>query len=1384
DIPQTQGVTTTIPLYYMPEYYSPGGGAQVQVKYGIDVAIGDNDPRTFVFDTGGNGFFAGYDPTYWEGVAPGTDPIKMVYTSGNYYDAVITEAPVTIGPSGGPTVTTGQPVQIGAILSGGKGNQVFDFTNPYAPPVDGRFAGDFGAAFGLQPSVSGDASITSVLFQLPGNLSSGFLVQLGPIGTDPTLTVGITDALRAQFPYAIPVSPLPGAGTYPVSGYQVLTQFGFAAQYSVQETGGQPQVLGTQTFPQCAAQCLPSLIDSGAPSTSVRLPGAPQPFPLESDGGLKPGATFVATFPTTQGRPPLTWSFVAGNNGSVNQVGYDDISGAATNTQNVNTGLNLYNGYDAMFDVQNQIIWLRPNGGQSTLSLQAVSTTGDQTYEQNVQLAGGSYTSLNGNFSVGGVTELAADTTVQAGGDVTFSGTVDGAHALDVRSPGTSRFVRGVGQLNPLTGLTTDGGGATLTAGVTTAGSQTYGDDLTLNGLYNAVGGNVSVVGAAELAGPVTVQASGAQPNTGNITFDSTIDAEWPQVGFTLGLTTNGGQTNLEGPVGDTNPLGGLILANGTPNASQSTVTAGRRVNLNGSLANAGSTGILIGDNVRVTLTGGGTVTDFAASGIVFAGRSTKSTISNFDISDNVYDGIQFAVGTDLGGTVIDSNNIYGNGASGIETLAPVSKLQITENTIGKPGQANPWNYVSDGPNVHGIVLAPGGYDEMSISGNTIQHNFRSGIFAPGGVTGVEIDRNQLTGNGLHGIELADGDFADTVISGNVVAGNKSDGIALGAGIGQGATTGNPIDGYAGDGHYVLSYANNPDFYGPTLPADPQIAMEIGSKTVLVNLDTGSRGLYFDQYQLDPDILPPPGEEPRYGHIYLNSSNRLYFGRWVDTDITFRDSAYVDSAGTQAGTKATANIPVLVVQAVGASNTPAPGQSSAVTTFGTTVSEGTITITNGVQTLQAPIVANPPGSPGKGTVTIPGGFWATFDGANACTDPSCTSPSKLAPVANFGVGFDRSGQGTAPTTDGINQGYNAFLNLTEMRDGRMRPGYVMGADGVTLGLDASIPPFAYTNLSPTGLTQGQQTAPDWQPGTGTLAIKNTTYGSGQVVLDMGYDGGILTLPNLPGGLPADGTLTVNLLNSTGAVRYDVTPADGRKNLMNPSAISVFNPLGGGFTENAPPLSQQFFNTGRNAFAGLNYLFDAAGGYLGLAVGTSTDAQAAFESAGGQLTVDYYPNPTAPTGVTNVEIRDNTISGNEGAGVLVNGPASNRNAILDNAIYSNNGAGIVLTGGANDGQAAPQAVSARKVDDTVVVTGDLVPEPGYSGGFTVQVFASPAGQSGGTGGRYYLGEFPVESAGSFLQSVPAGPAAPGDVITMTATPTTRNTSPFSTPAVIS
>jgi hypothetical protein len=247
----------------------------------------------------------------------------------------------------------------------------------------------------------------------------------------------------------------------------------------------------------------------------------------------------------------------------------------------------------------------------------------------------------------------------------------------------------------------------------------------------------------------------------------------------------------------------------------------------------------------------------------------------------------------------------------------------------------------------------------------------------------------------------------------------------------------NPFTGYTGyTNDYVLQYANDPSF-GTANPGDPRVSLSIGATNLTVPLDTGSRGLYFSEGLLGDNLQT--NADSFSGQIYLNSSARIFEGLWTTTAVNFSVSDQNGSATT-----ATAQIPVLDVTTLACSTNPQPGQTGgASTTFGV-ANPGTI------------IVMNPDGSTFTtncvGSVTLTAGQSVSY---NAGSNASC-----LGQVSNFGVGFDRTGQGTAPNTNNINQSYNAFLNLTSMTNGSMVAGYILKTNGVQLGLTQSTTNFA------------------------------------------------------------------------------------------------------------------------------------------------------------------------------------------------------------------------------------------------------------------------------------------------------------------------------------
>ena len=410
---------------------------------------------------------------------------------------------------------------------------------------------------------------------------------------------------------------------------------------------------------------------------------------------------------------------------------------------------------------------------------------------------------------------------------------------------------------------------------------------------------------------------------------------------------------------------------------------------------------------------------------------------------------------------------------------------------------------------------------------------------------------------------------------------------------GYSQTTNNPFAGYSGYTQaYTIPYAAGS---GLTAPNGPRIDAVIAGTPIELPIDTGSRALYASQ-DLVPNITNPAGPA---GYVYLNSSARIFQGTWSTQTISFPGAVAVGGAPAPAQSV----VPVLVVDTLACSTTPPPGSATAATTFQTIPASGTVTLTNGTT---VPYSSH--------TLTLTGGQAVSYG----------DNPGVLASVVNFGVGFDRTGQGTSPNNSQYNQQYNAFLNMLPMRAAppTMRAGFVLSQSGVQLGLTAANSGYAYTNLIPTGLAQNPPSPPDWQAPMGNLVYDGSASATGQVVVDTGINFSILTLPGLAGPT-APPPLTVNLLNSAGAVSYQINTDPG--NSLAPTAISAFPPLAGNFSENSGTTRDQFFNTGRRVLNAFDFLYDAIDGYVGLALnGTSVPAaQIAF-------TPGFYPAPIPPS----------------------------------------------------------------------------------------------------------------------------------------------------------
>ena len=240
DVPES----LTIPLKVV---QIPGVGAKV----GIEVSLGGGAPRLYTFDTGSSGFYAAYNPAWWPSSNPvGGGPIYQSY--GSDLQLIANPVSTTIGiatKEGVPISVTTVVGQITGASGTADGIAWLDNVAAGNAPLYGMFFGDFGS--GLK-ALNG---MFAVLPQLPGNLSSGFAVQLGCNGNglEPKVVVGLTEAIRSRVTSWVkmekedpnsppfPHSNLPTYGQSLFTGKFLLAREGASYGFSVPailDTGG------------------------------------------------------------------------------------------------------------------------------------------------------------------------------------------------------------------------------------------------------------------------------------------------------------------------------------------------------------------------------------------------------------------------------------------------------------------------------------------------------------------------------------------------------------------------------------------------------------------------------------------------------------------------------------------------------------------------------------------------------------------------------------------------------------------------------------------------------------------------------------------------------------------------------------------------------------------------------------------------------------------------------------------------------------------------------------------------------------------------------------------------------------------------------------------
>lgn len=207
----------------------------------------------------------------------------------------------------------------------------------------------------------------------------------------------------------------------------------------------------------------------------------------------------------------------------------------------------------------------------------------------------------------------------------------------------------------------------------------------------------------------------------------------------------------------------------------------------------------------------------------------------------------------------------------------------------------------------------------------------------------------------------------------------------------------------------------------------------------------------------------------------------------------------------------------------------------------------------------------------------------------------CRPESNPRGVAFMGIGFDRTGAesiGTAGTEPGVPR--NPFVSLVSLAAGAplasVRPGYIVTREGVHLGMSAErTRGFAFIKLAPSAASRPG--VPEWSATPMTVSVNGVT-GNGTVLIDTGINYMFLSPPDgtrLERGRRAPEGSRITLFmpdqRNPQPAYYGFT-VGARGNPMHPERVEVVHDRG------------VFVNTGRMFLEGFDYLYDAAGGFVG------------------------------------------------------------------------------------------------------------------------------------------------------------------------------------------
>jgi len=323
-------------------------------KLGIWVGLGGGRQQLYEFDTGGQGFWAGYTSElasgvsqWWGGYTQTGQTGTISYSSGVQYMGNIVTTSIQIysdGTTSIPRFDSGSQAVPLAQIQTAISSDIGDIYQPIQqgqPFLQSNFFGDFGAS--LMPLITGSVVLYGVLPQLPveAGLDAGFIVNTGGYGgTSPLLTLGISSQDNSRFATQVAMTAVPGYH-YPTTNLPAYAE---------------AVITGTMTLANGAsgtsnALVAPLILDTGALTGSIR-PGPTiesQVINPYLDGAeVIPGTAIRLTAAGAAGYLGLDTTFIAGGTSGLNLFTTDTDS---MNPNSVNLGLLGFNAYETMFNL-------------------------------------------------------------------------------------------------------------------------------------------------------------------------------------------------------------------------------------------------------------------------------------------------------------------------------------------------------------------------------------------------------------------------------------------------------------------------------------------------------------------------------------------------------------------------------------------------------------------------------------------------------------------------------------------------------------------------------------------------------------------------------------------------------------------------------------------------------------------------------------------------------------------------------------------------------------------------------------------------------------------------------------------------------------------------